>query len=390
MTTLSPVSDLDDADALVVADTEGALRSAALAGAQVRATAASFDDTVGDRLRDLRPRSVVFVAGGGRASRAASFLVAAVAPRLAVPIVESSVTPPWVGPLDVVVVCGDDAGDPRLSESTAAAVRRGAETILVTPDEGPLRSAAAGRAHFLPPRIAVRDHNMLMRYVAAGVCVLGAVADGVYAPVLPDLSRLADLLDDEAARDHPSHEVFHNPAKSVAARMSGRRIVLTAVGALGMTVARHGSEMMLRAAGVVTASNDFTEVVAAMVQVVGPGSAAPSDYDPFFHDEQVDGARPRSAPRVLVLAAPTQAFEAQRRTAALTDVDLVVADSTQSVTIPGREAAPVDGPGAVETAGGRPGDVEAAGGGLGDVEAMAVLATRLEISAAYLHLLGGQ
>ena len=65
MTTVSPVLDLDDADALIVADSDGALRSAALAGAQVRASAASFDDVVGDRLRDLRPRSVVFVSGAG-------------------------------------------------------------------------------------------------------------------------------------------------------------------------------------------------------------------------------------------------------------------------------------------------------------------------------------
>ncbi len=370
MTTLSPVLDLDDAEALIVADTEGALRSAALAGAQVRATAASFDDTVGDRLRDLRPRSVVFVSSGGRASRAASLLVAAVSPRVSVPIVEAAVTPPWVGPLDVVVVCGDDAGDPRLSESTDAAVRRGSETILVTPDEGPLRAAASGRAFFLAPRIAVRDHNMLMRYFAAGVCVLGAIADGAYRSMLPDLARLADLLDDEAARDHPSHEVFHNPAKSIAARMSGMQIIFTGVGSLGTDVARHGSETMLRAAGVVTAASEFAEVVAAVVQVMGTGAATPSDFDPFFHDEQVDGPRPQPAPRVFVLAATADAMEAERRTAALADVDVLVASPNE--------------PGAVSDVG------TSAIGSLDDVESMAVLTSRLEISAAYLHLMGGR
>ncbi len=380
MTTVSPVLDLDDADALIVADSDGALRSAALAGAQVRASAASFDDVVGDRLRDLRPRSVVFVSGAGRSSRASSFLVAAVAPRIGVPLVRASVTPPWVGPLDVVVVAGDDAGDPRLAESTAAAVRRGAETILVTPDEGPLRSAAAGRAFFLPPRIAVREHNMLMRYVAAGICVLGAVADGVYGSALPDLGRLADRLDDEAAQNHPLREVFRNPAKSVATRMAGKRIVFTGIGAAATDTARHSSEIMLRAAGAVTAAGEISEVVAAAIAVRDTGSASPADYDPFFHDDQVDGPRPEAGVRVLVLAPSARTFEAERRTAALPEVDLLIASppQTRATSDAGHVTSPTHDPG------------DSAASGLDDVESMAILATRLELSAAYLHLMGGQ
>lgn len=57
---------------------------------------------------------------------------------------------------------------------------------------------------WLPPRIAVRDHNALMRYLAAFVAVLGAVAGGSWKTLLPNLSRLADLLDAEAVRNSPS------------------------------------------------------------------------------------------------------------------------------------------------------------------------------------------
>ena len=370
MTTLSPLLDLDDAEALVAADSDGALRSAALAGAQTRATAQSFADIVGDRLSDLRPRSVVFVAGGGRAERAAEVLIAAVGARIGVPLVHSPGTPPWVGPLDVVLVCGDDAGDPRLSESTAAAVRRGAETILVTPDEGPLRSAAAGRALFLPPRVAVREPNTLMRYVAAGVSVLGSVAGGVHRPLLPDLSRLADALDDEASRNHPSREVFHNPAKSVAVRMANRRVVFSGVGTLAMEAARHGSEVMLRVAGVVSASSELSEVIAAVVHAARATSAVPTDYDPFFHDDEVDGPRPEAAMRVLVAASPARATEAERRTAAVNDVEILVA----GVDRPDPVARGEQGPTVDE---------------LGEFESTALLATRLEMAAAYLHLMGG-
>lgn len=371
MTTLSPLLDLDDADALVAADTDGALRSAALAGAQTRAMSGSFADGIGERLGDLRPRSVVFVAGGGRAERATALLVAAFGARAGVPLVRASGTPPWVGPLDVVVVCGDDAGDPRLAESTAAAVRRGAETILVTPDEGPLRSAAAGRAIFLPPRIAVREPNTLMRYVAAGVSVLGAVSGGSYRNLLPDLLGLADALDDEASRNHPVHEVFHNPAKSVAVRMSNRRVVFSGANALALEVARHGSEVMLRVAGVVCTAGELSEVIAASVHASKSAQAGPADYDPFFHDDQVDGPRPEAPVRVLVAASPENAPMTERRCAAVEDVEMLVAGPAEPEESRGAERS-------------RYGDE------IGEFESMALLATRLEMAAAYLHLMGGR
>ncbi|MGA9872740.1 MAG: tobH protein [Rhodococcus sp. (in: high G+C Gram-positive bacteria)] len=372
MTTLSPLLDLDDADGLVAADVDGALRSAALAGAQVRATATTFAESVGNRLHDLRPRSVVFVAGDGRAGRAASLLIASVSARIGVPLVRTPGTPSWVGPLDVVVVSGDDAGDPRLSESVAAAVRRGAETIVVTPDEGPLRSAAGGRALFVEPRIAVREHNSLMRYLAAGVCVLASISEGNYRPLLPDLALLADSLDDEAARDHPVHEVFHNPAKSVATRMAGRRVVFSGAGAVATELARHGSEVMLRAAGVVTATGELADVIAAEVEASRSSRAQlpAADYDPFFHDEQVDGPRPEAPIRVLVAAPNALSQETQRRTAALADADVLVVSALEPTSVVGD----------VQTS--RP-------NGFGDIEAMALLATRLEMAAAYLRLIGG-
>lgn len=85
MTAVSSLVDLDDSDALIAADREGSLRSAALAGAQVRAVATAVDESVLERLADLRPRSVVIVTGDGRSSRAASLLVAALGDRLGVP-----------------------------------------------------------------------------------------------------------------------------------------------------------------------------------------------------------------------------------------------------------------------------------------------------------------
>ena len=162
--------------------------------------------------------------------------------------------------------------------------------------------------------------------------------------------------------------------------MVGKRIVFTGIGAAGTDTARHSSEIMLRAAGAVTAAGEISEVVAAAIAVRDTGSASPADYDPFFHDDQVDGPRPEAGVRVLVLAPSARTFEAERRTAALPEVDLLIASppQTQATSDAGHATSPSHDPG------------DSAASGLDDVESMAILATRLELSAAYLHLMGGQ
>ncbi|MFI8566937.1 tobH protein [Rhodococcus sp. NPDC078407] len=379
MTAVSSLVDLDDVDALIAADREGALRSAALAGAQVRAVAAAVDEAVLVRLADLRPRSVVIVTGDGRSSRAASLLVAALGDRLGVPLVRSTGTPPWIGPLDVVVVAGDDAGDPRLAESVDAASRRGAEVVVVAPEEGPLRAVRGARVMWLPPRIAVRDHNALMRYLAAFVAVLGAVAGGSWKALLPNLSRLADLLDAEAVRNSPSNEVFHNPAKALASGMSGRRVVLSGSSPAAVEVARHGSEVLLRAAGVLVGAGELGDVIAASVRASSVESAGtPNTFDSFFHDEQLDGPPPALPMRVVVVTAEVDRALTERRMAGVPESELLLAESSDALfggAGAGSEFDIVPSP---------PGQAT-----LSVLDTMSVLATRLDTTASYLLLMGG-
>ena len=139
--------DFDDVEALLAADRGGLLRSASMAGAQVRATAAALDEglleTVAD---DGAPRTVIWVAGRGNAESAGAILSAALGGSASVPIVVGAEAPPWIGALDVLIVAGDDPGDPALVSAAATAVRRGARVVVVAPYEGPLRDATAGRA----------------------------------------------------------------------------------------------------------------------------------------------------------------------------------------------------------------------------------------------------
>ncbi|MGF7123913.1 tobH protein [Rhodococcus sp. TAF43] len=378
MTAPSSLLDLDDADALLAADVDGVLRFAALGGAQIRATQAAVEEDGLVRLRGLQPRSIVFVTGDGSASRAAEIVVAALGGRTGMPLVVSVGAPPWVGPLDVLVVAGDDAGDPRLVESVDSALRRGAEVVVAAPDEGPLRAAGAGRATVLPPRIAVPDHHGLLRYLAAFLAVLIAVEGERTAKVCPDLGRLADAVDEEALRDHPRNEVFHNPAKSLAARMQGRRVVFSGDTRATTHLARHGSETLLRMGAGVAAAAELADVVSGVRKFSAANPAAPAGYDPFFHDDQLDGPPPGAPLRVLVFAAEANRPLVERRVAALPDVDLVVAESEAATAGPRYDAPP-----------GSPADSPAVSATRTEIEQIAVLVGRLEMSAAYLRLIGG-
>ncbi|MCK8670068.1 tobH protein [Rhodococcus sp. HM1] len=361
MTAPSPLFDFDDSSALIAADIDGILRMSALGGAQIRATASAVDEQALDRLHDLHPRSVVLVGGDARSARAAELVVAMLAAHATVPLVVAPTTPTWVGPLDVVVVAGDDAGDPTLVESVAAGLQRRAEVVVGAPDEGPIRAAVAGRALLLPPRIHLPSAYALARHVAVFCAVLTAMAATKVRSHVPDLAELADAVDNEAARNHPSNEVFHNPAKSLAVRMYSRRVALAGDSPATTSLARHGAEMLLLGAGMIAAAASLPDTLAARDRLVATTTGTGEPYDPFFHDEQLDGPIPEAPVRVFVLSTDDDRRAAQRRAAALPDMELVsVVGETESRAVP-----PV-------------------------LEQALVLAARIEMAAAYLRLAGGR
>ncbi|WP_174184552.1 tobH protein [Nocardia barduliensis] len=382
----TPVLDLDDAASLEAADAGGALRSAASGGAQVRATAAAVGEDALARLADLRPRSVVLVSGSGRAARAAGLLVAALGDRAGLPVVPAAALPPWVGPLDVVLVSGDDAGDPRLIDAVDRALRRGAEVVVAAPHEGPLRAAAAGRAAVLEPRVRVLGHNRLLRFLAAGIAVLRAVDPQRTGAAVPELTELADVLDAEALRDGPHNEVFRNPAKTLAARMQQRGIVLAGDSPAAAELAEHGAEVLLQSAGKVATAVDLAEAVAARTRMSEAAGESAPDFDPLFHDEELDGPAPVERIRVFVLSADRDRAAARRRLAVfggegstLVDADLVNADVDLLHTEMTDPAAPAQAR-----------DEESAPANGTELEQLAVLALRLEMAAAYLRLIGSR
>ncbi|WP_019200354.1 hypothetical protein [Tsukamurella sp. 1534] len=331
---MTDVADLDDPAGLIAADVNGHLRAAALAGAQVRAVASLVDEGALAPLDGFAPRAVVVVCGAGPAAAAAGFVEALTAGRLDVPLVRSTELPPWVGALDVVVVCGFDAGDLALARAVSVATRRGASVVVAVPMEGPVAEAAAGRAIDLGPRLHVPERFGFVGVAAALFAVLGRLG-GKERDVPPGegyLHELAESLDEEAVRGAPDRDVESNPAKRLSARMAGRRVALTADTAAGLAVAEHAASQALTLGGQVVAAVGLADVELATPELssapsggalgAGDGAAA----DPLFHDPFLDGPVAQAPLRVLAITAEERAPMVEARLRALPDVEALAVD----------------------------------------------------------------
>lgn len=349
--------DLDDVEGLLAADREGLLRAASMAGAHMRATAAALDEGLLNPLRsDQPPRTVIWMAGRGAAEAAGTMLAAALGGSLAAPVVVASEVPAWIGALDVMVVAGDDSGDPALVAAAASGIRRGARVVVVAADEGPLRDAAAGRAVVLAPRLHTSDDFGLVRYLAAGLATLHVVDPGMSV----DLAALADELDAEALRNSAGRELFVNPAKSLAERMSGRDVVLVGGNAAGLALARHGGAVLLRVAHQPVATVGLSDVLVALRSGL---TSVSKDYgSALFHDEEIDGPLPTRV-RTVVFADDEERPTIVATLSGYSDVDVVSADDVPDAVTPRPSGRPE--------------------------QQLAMLAVRLEMASVYLRLVRG-
>ncbi|GAB10637.1 hypothetical protein GOARA_061_00760 [Gordonia araii NBRC 100433] len=360
--------DLDDPSSLIDADVDGLLHAAARAGAQVRAVAEAVREGVIEPLSALRPRSVVIVTGASvAAAQAARFVVAHSAARLDVPLVSAPALPGWIGPLDVVVLVGDDAGDLALADAASRASRRHAEFVVVAPVEGPLASAVGGRGMDLSPRIQVPEQFRFVGQVAALVAVCQGLKQVRYIGGDLDLELLADALDAEAARNHPSQDAYGAPAKTLAERFRTATPVLSGDSPAGDALAARTASTLFAVGGVPAAAVDLA---AAMTQLLRDRGGSASDA--LFHDPEIDGPLPQRA-RLHVLSTPVQQWQARRRVAALPDAEVLVGSAPDEATPEGASAAGATG---------------AVDDGASALLTYLVLAARLEMAAVYAALLG--
>ena len=150
------------------------------------------------------------------------------------------------------------------------------------------------------PRLWVPDDFGLARYLAAGLAVLHAVDPGLST----DLGALADELDAEALRNSAGRELFTNPAKTLADRMSGRTVVLTGDNAATLALARHCGAIMLRIAHQAVATVGLADVDRGLAHGMGAQSNADREAA-LFHDDEIDGPLPERARTIALTLQPS-------------------------------------------------------------------------------------
>ena len=304
MPTVPDDSLLDDPARLAEADTAGLLRAAAMAGAQVRATAeAAAELELSDRLDVGRPRSLVLIDRPG-VSRTLTRLVAALlTPSCPVPVVVAEVVPSWIGALDVVFAHTDDAGDRELAASLERAARFGARVVLSAPDEGPVAASVAGKGLLLAPRLPVPPEMAFPRGLAAALLTANALG-----LLVADLEQLADHLDAEAEKDYLARDSFANPAKAMALKLAERQPLLWGLDPVAVAVGEHAAHAFAAHAALVCDVEDYRQALArpALRRAALSGGV---DRDIFADPEEGAGA----TPRVLLLSVRTgPAAEAAR------------------------------------------------------------------------------
>ncbi|AUI61529.1 hypothetical protein [Amycolatopsis sp. BJA-103] len=304
MPTVPDDSLLDDPARLAEADTAGLLRAAAMAGAQVRATAeAAAELELSDRLDVGRPRSLVLIDRPG-VSRTLTRLVAALlTPACPVPVVVAEVVPSWIGALDVVFAHTDDAGDRELAASLERAARFGATVVLSAPGEGPVAAAVAGKGLILAPRLPVPPEMAFPRGLAAALLTANALG-----LLVADLEQLADHLDAEAEKDYLARDSFANPAKAMALKLADRQPLLWGLDPVAVAVGEHAAHAFAAHAALVCDVEDYRQALArpALRRAALSGGV---ERDIFADPEEGVGV----VPRVLLLSVRTgPATEAAR------------------------------------------------------------------------------
>jgi hypothetical protein len=353
---------LGDGAALLAADTTGVLRAAATAGAQVRSLAQAASEADVHALAGVRPRAVVLLRRPGSSAWSAPVVAALLGPGCPVPVVVTDEAPSWIGALDVLIAHTADPTDTVLADSIGRAVHRGAEVVVSAPAEGLVAAAGAGRARLLEPRVPVPPGLDFPRALTAGLVAVAALGVLPTRMTTADLDRLADELDAEAERDHPSHEPFVNPAKALALRLADRLPLLWGTDGVAAAVAGYAASALATHAGIVAYADDVAQAVHATA--LRRRIEAATAGDDIFHDPFADEAElPVARPRVVLLGT--------------TDAD------------PAREAAQRTGrewPNADVL---HPSEEIPAGSRQAEVLRAAVLATRFDVAALYLGLVSG-
>ncbi|WP_018023452.1 hypothetical protein [Corynebacterium ulceribovis] len=299
------------------------LFSAAHEGAQLRAAAAAMASGLFTDLLGFAPRSIVIHPSSAAATAAAECAIALTQAE-APPTVWASELPGFVGSLDLVIVITHDPGDHQAARTLAAAVDRGAATVLIGVNEGPVRFAAGADTIVVPESTLPTEGSFLLPlgYILALLATVGASALGSDA----NLRDVADLVDQELATCAPDRDGASNPARQLAESLENHRVVFTWEHPALAAVARFATDAWLRS-GQVSVAAPWPEVQRAAVEL---NYAAPVAGD-IFYDPELDGPLDLLPLRAVVLTTTAGHAETQRRVEAFSYARVLAAGDTTEV-----------------------------------------------------------
>ncbi|WJY96945.1 hypothetical protein [Corynebacterium fournieri] len=250
-------------------------------GAQIRAVGQAAASLAG--LRGLDPRSVVVLATDQVAAAAARAVCTFAAP-LQVPVVIADVLPGYVGPLDVVVVVGENAQHEDCLRGLITAADRGAETVVAGPKQGPLLDDAPNATTVIPALPDTSGASPLRTCAA-----VGAVLSGLHQPaemVAERFELLAAEVDAELEGVSPRRDIAVNAARQLRAHAEGARVLHTGFGRAGEAVAELAAAVW-STHGIASSAVGAHELPHAVERAQeGNAGARPGD---IFYDPYLDG-----------------------------------------------------------------------------------------------------
>lgn len=256
-------------DPLVVQEKGERLEALAVTGAKLRCESPNEAINVAQGLTQARPRSILVIGTEARLVRALA------EKRCSVPILAWSMTtlPPWVGPLDLVIVlAGSDA---RFAPTCIEASRRGAWLLVVTPRDSAILDEFSSVTTLLTnsgePLIAALLALKVLQHLGLGPEI--------------NLDMVIEVLDGVAEGCGPRHGLGINPAKNLACALADTVPLIWGGSNLAARAGRRVGEALREA----TRTPALAADAAALIPLI-EGFRRPSLFaDPF--EDNVTGIR---------------------------------------------------------------------------------------------------
>ncbi len=298
---------LDDATALIEADTRDLLVMTASAGASMRAAAANVDEASLHRIiSDGRPHAVVVVGGGG--SRAAGDILSAVAGTGSpVPVVTfgGPSLPGWVGPTDLVIAVSGSGSTNETVSVAAEAARRGCRLVAICPTGTELSQVAEqtrGAVQFavgLPPVVGKwRARTMLWSLSTPLILIAGAL--GIVEDAQEAISTTATYLDGVAELAAPFSDPIVNDAKRLAVDVGLSLPILWGTGDVGSVAVRRFARQLAENAGLPSVVGTLPEAARTQSVLLAGPRAGQGSVDDIFRD-RIDEPEPAAKLRLVLL-----------------------------------------------------------------------------------------